>query len=119
MNDIIPIREIETSLETKTPSEITIEQTKALISIAESFKAIASFLHEGGIQTSIARITQGSIMSSIFGGLAAKDGRNSLDARTIKQNSLEVVEIIEQVFNKMNERLQDRNRDPEIKEPPE
>lgn len=107
---------LKAMIKPETSNEIAIKQTEALTTIAEALKGVSTFLNQGGIQAVLAAHTKGSIIQAIFGGLAAHDGRNALDARTIKQNSLEIVEAIEQVFNKMHERLQDKNRDPEIKE---
>lgn len=100
-------------------NEIQTKQTEALTTLAESVKGIANFLNEGGLQKIIAANARGQIAQAVLGGLAAHDGRKALDAQTIKQNSLELVEIIESFMNKMHERLQDKNRDPEIKEPKE
>lgn len=102
-----------------TKHEIEIKQTEALTTLAKGIGEISTFLTGGGLQAIINAQTKGSIMQSILGGLASHDGRKALDAQTIKQNSLEIVEMIESVFNKMHERLQDKNRDPEIKEPKE
>lgn len=94
--------------------EIELQQAQALSALAEGVASIAGFLRNGGLREALAAHTKGQIISDILGGLASHDGRKSLDARTIKQNSLEIVETVEAVFNKMHERLQDRNRDPEI-----
>lgn len=100
--------------------ELQVKQTEALTTLANGIKDIASFLSGGGLLQITNANVRGNIMSAIFGGLATKDGRNALDARTIKQNSLEVVQIIEEVFNKMHERLSSKEpRDPDIKEPQE
>lgn len=96
--------------------ELQIRQTEALSTLAQGVKELSDFVTQGGLQAALAAHTKGQIIQAILGGLAAKDGRASLDARTIKQNSLEVVEVIEQVFSKMHERLQDKNRDSEIRE---
>lgn len=115
-------REVSMDLEVQKEvdkGELTVRQTEALVSLAEGVQALSKFVTQGGLQALVAANTKGQIIQAVLGGLAAHDGRNSLDARTIKQNSLEIVETIESVFNKLNERLKDRNRDPEIKEPSE
>lgn len=99
--------------------KLEVQQTQALTQLAEGVTSIATFLNGGGLMQLVQHKMAGDIMASITGGLAAKDGRNALDARTIKQNSLEVVELIMTMFNKMGERLKDQARDPEIKEPQE
>lgn len=103
----------------KPGNEIQARQVEALQTLATSVNTIATFLTNGGLQRVVADHARGSIMQAVFGGLAAHDGRKALDARTIQQNSLEIVECIEQVFAKMNERMKDKNRDPEIHEPEE
>lgn len=95
---------------------LQVKQTEALVVLSEGVKALAEFVTQGGLQAALAAHTKGSIIQAIFGGLAAKEGRGSLDARVIKQNSLEIVEVIEQVFSKMHERMQDKGRDSEIKD---
>lgn len=110
---------VRIEIERELKNEIEIKQTEALTSLAEGVQAISQFLRDGGLQSLVAANTKGQIIQAIFGGLASKEGRNSLDARTIKQNSLEIVEIVEQVFSKMHERMQAKERDPEIKEPTE
>lgn len=99
--------------------KLEVQQTQTLTQLAEGVTSIATFLNGGGLMQLVQLKMAGDIMASITGGLAAKDGRNALDARTIKQNSLEVVELIMTMFNKMGERLKDQARDPEIKEPQE
>lgn len=94
--------------------EIQVKQTEALVALSRGVEAIAEFLTQGGLQAVVAAHTKGSIIQAIFGGLAAKDGRASLDARVIKQNSLEIVEVIESVFSKMHERMRDKERDSEV-----
>lgn len=100
-----------------TNNELQIRQTEAVCVIAEALSGISSFLNGGGIQEYLKASTKGQIVSGIYNGLASKDGRNSLDARTIKQNALEIVEVIEAVMKKVDERANERNgRDEEIKE---
>jgi hypothetical protein len=99
--------------------ELQIRQTEALASLAQGINDIASFFTQGGIQAALSAHTKGAILQGIFNGLASHGGRNSLDARTIKQNALEAVELVMAAFDKMSERIHDKNRDPEIKEPPE
>jgi len=109
----------ERDLVTEAKLDVQLKQTEALTVLADGVRSISEFLQGGGLQAIVNAQTRGSIMQSILGGLASHDGRKALDAQTIKQNSLEIVEMIEQVFNKMHERLNDKGRDPEIKEPQE
>ena len=94
--------------------EVAVRQTEALVTLSEGVKALAEFVTQGGLQALVAANAKGSIIQGIVSGLAAKDGRGALDARVLKQNSLEIVEFIEQVFSKMHERMSEA-RDPEIK----
>lgn len=97
--------------------DVAIKQVEALATLSKGVADIAAFLNQGGIQSLLTSYTKGQIASSILGGMAAKDGRNSLDARTIKQNALEITEVMEAVFNKVNERAKEREpRNPEIKD---
>lgn len=106
-------------LTAKHENSLQVKQTEALTQLAQGVTAIATFLNGEGLKQVIQTKMTGDIMASITGGLAAKEGRNSLDARTIKQNSLEIVELIQSMFTKMGERLKETNRDPELKEPQE
>lgn len=110
---------LEASIIESKSHELQLKQTEALTSLAESVKVLTDFLAKGGLQHTLSGLARANIAQGILGGLAAKDGRDSLDARVIKQNALEITEIIDQVFDKVGERLKDKNRDPEIKEPNE
>lgn len=104
-------------------SEVSVGKTReaeALCVLADGVKALAEFVTEGGLQKLLAAHSQVQIVQAIYGGLASKEGRASLDARFIKQNVLEIVEVVEAAFNKLNERGRDRGRrDPDIMEPQE
>lgn len=96
--------------------ELQIKQTEAIASLAKGVNDIAAFITQGGLQAVMSAHTKGTLLQGILNGLANHDGRDSLDARTIKQNALEAVELVMATFEKMRERIQDKNRDPEIKE---
>lgn len=95
---------------------LRLKEAEALVTLSQAVKSLTAFVTEGGLQAVVAAHTKGSIISQILGGLAAKDGRNALDARVIKQNAIEIAESVVQVFSKMHERMQDSERDPEIKD---
>lgn len=87
----------------------------ALIVLASATDQIANFLTGGGLVKVLSDYAKAQTVKDILGGLAAKDGRNSLDARTIKQNAVEIVEAIEAVYAKYQERKNAKEpRDPEI-----
>lgn len=94
--------------------DVQVKQTEALTTLAAGVNAIANFLTSGGLTDLVSANAKSRIVSDILGGLAAHNGRNSLDAQTIKQNSLEIVETIEAVWSKYQERAKAKDRDPEI-----
>lgn len=99
--------------------ELQKQQTQALTTLAESTKAIASFLSSGGLTSLVSDYSKSQIAKSILGGLASHAGRDALDARTMGQNALEIVKVIEAVFDKAKEKQEALARgeqfDPEIK----
>lgn len=113
-NELVTVTDAQVVSQKTYELEVQRQQAEALTNLAEGVTSIAGFLRNGGLREALAAHTKGQIISDILGGLASHDGRKSLDGRTIKQNALEIVETVEAVFNKMHERLQDRNRDPEI-----
>ena len=94
------------------------EQTKALVSIGESLKSLSDFVSKGGLTELLKGYSQTQIVQGVLQGLAAHDGRNSLDARYLQQNALEIVHAIEAVFDKAKERAESAKKekfDTEIK----
>ena len=100
-------------------NEIAIRQTQALEVIGNSLATLVNYIGNGGLAATLSGYARSQSVKEILGGLAAHDGRNALDARTIKQNALEITEAIEAVFAKYQDRLSEKGRDPEIKEPKE
>jgi len=90
------------------------EQTKAISKLATSVEQISNFLVGGGLSTLLSGYARSQAVKEILGGLAAHDGRNSLDARVLGQNALEITEAVELVFKKYAERVAEKGRDPEI-----
>lgn len=96
-------------------NELEIKQTEALATLAEGVKSLAAFVTGGGLHAVLSGYAKSQAVKDILGGLASHDGRNSLDARHLKQNALEIVEAIEQVWDKYAERIAAKEpRDPEI-----
>lgn len=94
--------------------EIQIQQAQALSVLAKGVSDIATFLTSGGLTELMSGYARSQAVKDILGGLAAHDGRNALDARVLGQNALEIVEQVEKVFSKYEERLSSKNRDPEL-----
>lgn len=87
----------------------------ALIVLASATDQIANFLTGGGLIKVLNGYARTQAVKEMLGGLTTHDGRQALDARTLKQNAVEIVEAIEQVFSKYQERLSSKEpRDPEI-----
>lgn len=106
---------IEEGLVVKEDTTPLVTSEDALIVLASATDQIANFLTGGGLLKVLNGYAKAQAVKEILGGLATHDGRNSLDARTIKQNALEIVEMVEAVMSKYSERLSDKEpRDPEI-----
>jgi hypothetical protein len=99
-------------------NEVAIAQTQALTSLATSFNAIAVFITNGGLAEVLNEVAKSKAAGDILGGLAAHDGRNSLDARVLKQNALEITHAIEHAHDKFAEiaaaKKRGEERDPDI-----
>lgn len=110
----LPAKKEETAL------EIQQQQTAALTTLAEGVNTIAKFIINGGLSSLLSGYARSQGVQSILGGLAANAGRNALDARTMGQNAIEIVEQIEQVFNKyaevQNSKSTGEQRDPDLHE---
>lgn len=96
--------------------EIQIKQAESLELLATSVNSIANFLSTGGLSSLLSGYARSQAVKDILGGLATHAGRHALDARTLDQNAVEIVEQVEAVFKKYEERLKDTNRDPELKD---
>ena len=70
------------------------------VGLAEGFKQVLGSPEMGHL---LERMTQGNAVTGILQGLAAKDGRNSLDARTMTQNGLEMAYSIKAALGKLKE----------------
>jgi hypothetical protein len=96
--------------------ELEVRQTEALASIGNALQEISKFITAGGLAELLSGYARSQSVKDILGGLAAHDGRNALDARVLGQNAIEIVEQVEKVFDKYQERLSEKGRDPEIKD---
>lgn len=82
----------------------------ALTALAQAVSALPAAMNQA-----VNLLVKGGGVNSILGGLAQHDGRKALDARTMKQNAIEIVEQMEQVFKKYNERMSSQElRSPDI-----
>lgn len=96
-------------------NEIVVQQTKALQALADGIQSISRFLNNGGLTQVLSGYARSQSVQGILSGLAGNMGRSALDAKTIRQNALEITEVIEAVFDKYAERLASKaDRDPEI-----
>lgn len=110
----------EVSTVAKGSTDVLVQQTEALTTLAEGVKAIASFLQGGGLAQILSGYARSQAVKDILGGLATHDGRNALDARVLQQNATEIVAQVEAVFAKYQEKLEEgaagEERDPEVKD---
>lgn len=85
------------------------------VGLADGFRQVLSSPEVGML---LQRMTEGNAVSGMLQGLAAADGRKSLDARTMKQNGLEMVYAIKEALDKLKEaQLQTEKRSDELVDP--
>lgn len=103
------------------PIEVKEAEVKALTTLAESTKAIAEFLTDGGLTQVLQGYSRAQSVGGMLSGLLTNMGRHGLDARTMDQNALEIVASIEKVYDKYQEKLEAKRKgevyDDEIKDP--
>ena len=90
--------------------DIAVKQAQALEVLAKATNEIASFITGSGLSSLLSGYARSQAVKDILGGLAAHDGRNSLDARVLGQNALEITEAVEAVFMKYAERMAEKER---------
>lgn len=101
LEDEIGTGVLVTSIDSLAP----IPESRALTQLATSINQIATFLTGGGLQQALSMYARSQAVKDILGGLASHEGRKSLDARVLSQNAVEIVEAIEQIFAKYDEKL--------------
>lgn len=97
-------------------TEVVKAQTEALTVLANSMQTISGFLTNGLPQV-LAGYSKSQAVSAVFNGLMAKEGRNGLDPRFIKQNAIEVISAIEEAHTQYKKLLDEKargERDPEL-----
>lgn len=99
--------------------ELTVRNVEALEDLADGVLAISNFVCNGGLTKLLSGYARTQAVKDILGGLAAHSGRSALDGRTLGQNALEIVEQVEAVFRKYDQRLKETGRDPEVHAPVE
>lgn len=120
MNDKLILSESELiEIPGEAKHELEVRNVEALEDLADGVLAISNFLTQGGLTKVLSGYARTQSVQSILGGLARHGGRAALDGRTMKQNSLEIAELVDLVFKKCAERFKDTNRDPNIHEPVE
>lgn len=75
---------------------------------AVALTQIASFLSGTTLPQVLQTIAVNGAAQSLLGGLTANAGRQGLDARTMKQNAIDIAYLIEQVFKKLSSHAQSR-----------
>jgi hypothetical protein len=112
--------EIQVQVESRA-LEIQEESNKALRQIGESLAILSQFVSAGGLVELVRSASLASGANALLGGLAVKNGRESLDARTLKQNAIEIAEQVLLIHDKFKERLsaeaKGKTRDPDIHDP--
>lgn len=122
MDDTTPTIVPKLELEATTSHDLATKQTEALTVLATATNQIANFITGGGLSALLSGYARSQAVKDILGGLAAHDGRNSLDARVLGQNALEITEAVEAVFKKYAERMAEQKKEPRaegVVQPPE
>jgi len=102
LRDFSTVAELKAS---KLDYEIAVSQTKALTTLAESVKAIATFLTSNRLPEILEGYAKASAVNGILQGLVTHSGRGGMDARLMKQNAIEASEFIEKCFEHYSEKL--------------
>jgi len=95
-----------------------VAQAKALQSLASSMEVVASFITQGGLAQLMTGQAKANMSSQMLNGLMTNMGRAALDASLMKQNTIEITQLAEMIFEKYAEKLKaksDGNYDPELK----
>jgi hypothetical protein len=101
--------------QTLTPQQLN---EQSLATIANSLDRISNYIANGGLVELLSSNAKAGIAQGILNGLAAHDGRKSLDAQLAPQNIIEIAHLVDGVFEKFQERAKARaagDLDPELK----
>ena len=89
----------------------------ALETAAAALTGISNFLSGITLKEVIQHQAVHGAVRDILGGLATKDGRNALDARTMNQNAIDMAYLIEKVLGKVTSHALSRTgATPEVKD---
>jgi hypothetical protein len=89
----------------------------ALETAAAALTGISNFLSGITLKEVIQHQAVHGSIREILGGLATKDGRNALDARTMNQNAIDMAYLIEKVLGKVSSHALSRTgATPEVKD---
>jgi hypothetical protein len=89
----------------------------ALETAAAALTGISNFLSGITLKEVIQHQAVHGSIREILGGLATKDGRNALDARTMNQNAIDMAYLIEKVLGKVTSHAISRTgAAPEVKD---
>lgn len=89
----------------------------ALETAATALMGISNFLSGITLKEVIQHQAVHGSIREILGGLATKDGRNALDARTMNQNAIDMAYLIEKVLGKVTSHALSRTgATPEVKD---
>lgn len=108
----VPLQSVELSQRpTVSLSRLEERQVAAQEQTAQALTSIATFLSGVTLKDILQHQAVNGAVHQILGGLAAKDGRNALDARTMKQNAVDIAYLIEQVLGKVTSHALSRSRE--------
>jgi hypothetical protein len=93
----------------RTKLQLAVQQQMALSSLAASVTSISQWLTTGGLEKTLGEFARATGANGMLNGLVAHDGRQALNAQTMKQNTIEVVHLMEMVRDKFQEVLKAKN----------
>jgi hypothetical protein len=92
-----------------TSPQLRERETVALEVIADSLKGVSNFLQGTTLPQVLQTLAVNGAAQALLGGLTSSDGRGGLDARTMKQNAIDIAHLIEQVFIKLSSHAASRS----------
>lgn len=83
----------------------------ALEAQSKALTSISNFLSGITLKDVLQHTAVHSAASALLGGLTSNDGRQALDARTMKQNAIDISYLLEAVLSKLSSHASSRSRE--------
>lgn len=93
------------------PTSIEERQLLALETQAKALESISTFLSGISLKEVLQHQAIHSAASQLLGGLTSKDGRQGLNAQTMKQNAIDIAYLVEAVLGKLSSHALSRSKE--------